>query len=914
MSKNELVIRAVSMVHLEGSPNIPTVLYYGKENVLIGQPALRQARETGGMLNEDFKVDLGNIDPSSTRSRTTFPTSTGDFKSATQLTAEFLHVLLQRVRQWFDEEGFDIAPSVLVAEPLPSQESQTWLENYRNNIRRILRGRGFAAEKIDFLPEPFAAFQYYRYGEHTPLSQQGKRRVMVLDFGGGTFDACVIETTKAGDVSYSGTNQKPIAARSEPVGGYLINRFIAERLVEKSISKASLPYLKKGLDAYSKWRKGADDIELLAERYQVFIRHFHRLIYEVELAKLALCGQIRSWKLDNETNWTVNLRWLLDPFQKTPEHCAVQLSSREFRAIFVQRVWLERLKPILRDVISSVKAETGGAPLDFLLLSGGSANIQWLRELIIRDFGDDFDEHKILKLDDYQEVVSKGLAIECTRRFYATEGDFGSITYNPLFLSLKPDGNGAPLVRFKSDTFAEINDPGLLIPVGTNMKPYVGKPMRWKFRLPDPPNRSLGYYFFRASSVVKELLSARRSFDMDNDFHHLQNVEEQSLQVPRESRRPDSHLHLQLDTREDGTVTPTFIFAKGNENRASLELHGRSFFLDMTPVQIGPRPKAYIGLDFGTSNTAVSYVDEKKAQWIRSAAVDASWKEINELTPLLPYPIARALGLYIADHNSKNGSKRLVDFVEASLTFAAFLCYQEFRATTNDINTKLFKNFPQRSAGPLWGFLKQCLNHLPKAAVWSRPYLQFLEQQYEFDKFIEDLGKVKHEKLPLEEIAHLARVRLLANVSHQVFGDRLLFGFFEGVRQSRFGRKYEGDFRVAHGTGLFLQALRYEGSLSFAESEAFVAARSGKALALGPLMFWDECRSHTTDSPHCFMFDLVDRKNLRFEFKAAGFPCTCEVLADNQFAELASELQRMKEQDSPVQFLELGELNELSFK
>ena len=160
------------------------------------------------------------------------------------------------------DEGFAIAPSILVAEPLPSQESKTWLENYRSNIKRILRGRGFDADKIDFLPEPFAAFQYYRYGEHTPLSQQGKRRVMVLDFGGGTFDACVIETTKAGDVSYSGTNQKPIAARSEPVGGYLINRFIAEYLVEKCIPKSSIPYLKKGLDAYTRVRRGDEEPEL----------------------------------------------------------------------------------------------------------------------------------------------------------------------------------------------------------------------------------------------------------------------------------------------------------------------------------------------------------------------------------------------------------------------------------------------------------------------------------------------------------------------------------------------------------------------------------------------------------------------------------------------------------------------------
>ena len=177
-----------------------------------------------------------------------------------------------------------------------------------------------------------------------------------------------------------------------------------------------------------------------------------------------------------------------------------------------------------------------------------------------------------------------------------------------------------------------------------------------------------------------------------------------------------------------------------------------------------------------------------------------------------------------------------------------------------------------------------------------------------------DIGKVKHEKLPLEAVAHVAKVRLLANVSHQVFGDNLLFGFFENVKKSWFGGKYEGAFRVAHGSGLFFQSFQYHGTRSFAESEAFFATRSGRALPLEPLVFWDECRSHASDSPHCYMFDLGDRKNTRFEFKAAGYPCICEVLPDNQYAELASQIQQMKEQDSPMEFPELGHLKEFEFK
>ena len=120
-------------------------------------------------------------------------------------------------------------------------------------------GKGFDPKKIDFLPEPFAAFQYYRYGEkNAELQQKRKHRVLVLDFGGGTFDACGIETTKEGDISYSGQNQRPL----EPIGGFLIDRFIAESLTEKSLPKGSIANWHKGLEWYSRWRKGEVDSPL----------------------------------------------------------------------------------------------------------------------------------------------------------------------------------------------------------------------------------------------------------------------------------------------------------------------------------------------------------------------------------------------------------------------------------------------------------------------------------------------------------------------------------------------------------------------------------------------------------------------------------------------------------------------------
>jgi len=911
MGNRELVIRAVPMVQLQGETHIPSVLFVSNGGIFVGYDAMRKARESRGILNEDFKVDLGKFAPA-TVNRTTFDTGAGR-KSAAEITAEFLNTLLIQTRAWLDTKRLASAPAILVAEPLPSQESQAWLENYRTNIRRILRGKGFDSAKIDFLPEPFAAFQYYRYGERTPLADRRKQRVIVVDFGGGTFDVCAIETTSQGDISYSNKNQKPLASRSEPVGGFLINRFIAERLIERTMPKASVQYLRKGLDAYNRWRSGDENLDTMAERYQFFVANFHRLIYEVEAAKLALCRQVVSWNLDSESNWSVNLRWVQDPFSSQPETIVAQLNSKEFQTLFTQKIWHERLRPVLADVIKSAAVETGGAPIDYLLLSGGSSNIHWIRHLIIRDFAEIFDDSKILRLDDYQEVVSKGLAIECARRFYAPQGDFGSVTYNPLFLSLRPDGVPVGPVRFKNDTFPTLTERGLLIPVGTNLNTFVDQDLVWKFRLSKPPNQSLDYFFFRAASVQQELIESGGSFDPEKQFAHLQNIGEQKCYTPGGKTRHDSHLHIQLKVKEDGTASPMFIYAKANDMLPQVEARCMPFVLDMTPIKTGPPPQAYLGLDFGTSNTSLSYIDDQKIQWMAAAQGNESWRDLSELTSVLPHPIARTLALYIADYSAGPSSDTVLDVCEAILAISAYLAYQECRGTGgNVVRSKMFKAFTQRSIGPLWAFLKMALDQLPKAASWSLPLVQLLRPEHALDTFVDQLNLVKHKKLALDRINHLQKVRLLANVINQVFASELVFGFFENVKKSPFGKTFRGFFKVAHGNGLFVRAYEYSGTVSFAESEAFIATKGGRLLPMEPLIFWDSCADHSSDGAHCFMYDIPDRRNEAFEFKAAGYPCRCTVAASSRYAELCEELNLLKERDAPVSMYE-GGFSEVEF-
>jgi hypothetical protein len=300
--------------------------------------ALTAATERRELLNEDFKVDLGNINPKSKEAREKFETASGTRKSAAGLTSDFFHQLLTKVEHWLQLNGVEDKVAILLAEPLSmggELASEEWLSNYRRNIERILVGRpGLAA--IDFLPEPFAVFQYYRHGRRHPLlTDRAKYNALVLDFGGGTFDVCIIETTKEGDISRANRNSKPLAASSKPVGGFYVNRMLAEELFRRHLS--AYPghrdaKLETALDTYKKWRREPDfHLDATSPDYRVFIKRFHRVVHEVEHLKIALCAQIADWHLDAPITFAAPVALPEDPYSTETRFINAKLAATEFR-------------------------------------------------------------------------------------------------------------------------------------------------------------------------------------------------------------------------------------------------------------------------------------------------------------------------------------------------------------------------------------------------------------------------------------------------------------------------------------------------------------------------------------------------------------------------------------------------------
>ena len=916
MADQGLLINSIEMVEIDGSVNVPTLLYYRRgKGPAIGAEALT-LKESRRQLNEEFKIDLGNARPGTVGERNKFSTASGDMKSAQELTADFLHEILVKVKEWLGQRESNVAPGIMIAEPLSlttetttalanseSKDGQLvtkdWLQQYRSNLRRILQGKGFSEDSIQFLPEPFAVFQYYRHGKKHPIvADRRQHNALVIDFGGGTFDVCIIETTKEGEIDINDAKRlsRPRSAASKPIGGFFINRTIVETLLEKHLAQRNLTgKLHKGLDLYRRWRRGDLRPEEIAEDYKYFILNFHSLSHDIEEAKIALCKSISDWRLDVPLSASVPVTVPANPF--SPEASMnFQLTAQEFRNVFVHRIWEQQLRDIVRLALDRGKQELNGAPITVVLLSGGSANIRWLKELLRRDFAAALTEADILELRDYQEVVSKGLAVECVRRFYEPDGDFASTTYNRLCLVLDADKSGQKLKQFQPrQPGLPVSDlPGVLLPSSSALGRFAGQPMRWKVRLDKHPSQILDYYFLRSSFNP-------------NDVSSLQNMEEHTAFTPRHCRF-DQQMQVELTVSEDGTASPRFIYKTGRDESETISVQTRPFYLDMTVGHAEASQTSYIGLDFGTSNSSVSFVNRSAVEVYEKRSNEKHWNDLSGLSYVLPYPLATSLANYLRSDPTRSIIAAR-EFAETALAIAAYFSFLEYCTIKRSKASFLFKGFTQRSAGPLWALLKEITRSKGKELNFCAPLSELTTSPLldPLDRFVSQIAQEKHGKVDAASVDTSRPVQILANVLQKMFAS-VAFGLFQNVQQERFGPRFRGIFRHAVGQLPYFGVVsEYSGTTPFAQDSGAIV-QGQLALRVEPLMFWNRCAKHPDhDSGHFYFYDSVDRSGA-YSFKAAGSTCTCLVSANSEFGPLAKALDSFRLADPKIEPVRIDRL------
>lgn len=885
----ELFINSVRQVRVQANSVIPTVVLYKDKKSWVGFDALENSDQTSE-LREDFKIQIGNDDPVKLA-------QLKGGRSTLGIAKDFMDAVVAQALATIHRQGYEAPSRILVAEPLSLVGGSDrithddWLKNYRGSIRRILAGK-FA--EIDFMPEPFAVFQYYRYGVKHPLvAQRTKHIALVFDFGGGTFDASIIETTIAGDISQSGRNSKPLAARSVPVGGFVINNAIARELLfrglERSVDRSAVT---RALEAFPQL-KNADEESLAMVRgdHAAFVRNYRRVLRSVEQAKLTVSSGVTSWKLD--ANLSSSPACVVDipqkPFQDSTPWVPVRFEPAEFRTIFSDRIWKQKLLPEILPILKRAEQELGGRPISIVLLSGGSSNIGWLKPLIERDLANQLGQAEILELsENFQEIVSKGLAVECARRYYTEgQGDFRAVTYNRLCLGLNPNDHGIEFKKFAPDS-PELegidSDLGVLLPSSTSLRSLVNRPLRWKVRLSKAPTQSLEYYFMR-SSFDPEEAGARHNIDS-------------RVSTPKDAVF-GSAIGVELLVRDDGTAEPTFVYGRGSLGQQSV-VKGRPFYVDMTFAAEEAGEETYLGFDFGTSTSSLCYVNAGDIKTYADRAMDRTWMGLSDLIDVLPYPAAYPLARFLSETAVEQMDRWGREALEGALGLASYIAYAE-HCTLGGPQTSLFKSFRKRSAGPLWDMLKRCASLSGAKWEFGKELLALTQEPFldELNHAVSQLAQAKHGKRA-DGLDYARVLERIGNVLAKTLSGKL-FGYFEDARRKPFSMNmFQGIFRNARGVAPpFIDVYEYEGLEYFPQEFVFLLdVERGAGLPLFPLLVRgiDQARSHH-EEPDFFVYDIVRQDGKEIAFKAVQEKNEVSLRPNGALAELFTATDALLQQD-----------------
>ena len=864
MSKTEktIWIDSVQLKQINGETYIPTVITYkSEETSYIGSEA--EAEEFKGQIaNKNFKVDLGDIIAgSSLLDRKKFHTNIDTEKSAFELTKNFFeNVLAHTTALKTKNAEHRINAKIIVAEPLSFQietHGKNWIKNYRDNIKRILHN----FESIDFLPEPFAVYQYYRYGLRTPqLSDNIKHIALIIDFGGGTFDACIIESTNNGDISQSGKHAKPLAAASIPIGGFYINTILAEYLIKRDFDDPTIKSkIGQHITIAQRYRKGELKFEQLNEEKRSFIRNFEQIEKEIEHTKKTLSNQITDWALGYTTCYEKSpIKLPKNPFSADTAWYESELIGHQFKTVFERDIWDKQLKKTVSQVIARGREELRGRPITSTLISGGSSNIRILEKLLERDFSEELGHARPLPLSSsFQEVVAKGLAIECARRYFDHDSEFISVTYNPIKLILNPDEKGLESKRFTSihDKIDMSNTKeGDLIPSAQSLKNFIDEPLSWKVKLSSPPKHFLEYYFLRPQ-VEPSDISIEERYNIESSKIHT-----------RGDVFFESKTKVELTIKDDGTTTPRFIYSSGNpdKNIPETSFEGKPFVIDMTSDSTHKQTQFFIGFDFGTSNSSICELTDQNIVTITKRSNDATWSDLRKILPNLPYPIAIPLRKYLQVNHEKNAIDLARDAFEAALSFAAYTAAAEAKA--HNVLGRSFNAFAHRSMGPLKALLECSLISLKSKAHFSKEYEKlFTELKPEFELAITQFTDHKHAKLESGKVEAHRHLTLIMNICNLALEDRL-FGFFERISSSGIKRnQFSGLFRSAIDNQPFVDTLLYNGIIPFSQSECHIYdSETGNCLTLSPLIVFSE-QANTTHQYQCNIFDKQEGHNYLFK-------------------------------------------------
>lgn len=609
---------------------VPSVIGMDKEsNIVVGTSA-RELGLRGRTNTYHFKTDLGKSQDDTQyiarkskdgRNLRAKPKPYWIRNPENEATKSFspLEAVSEYLRQILPNMD-DKPKQLIIGEPTLDEK---WKENYRANMRKVLLELGF--HDIVFFPEPFAVYQYYKHIENKIKDVAEQQNVLVIDIGGGTFDCCVIRTTAEGALARSGAHSVPLGVQSCNIAGESIDlellNIIANQAKAKGVVFKDDPVNRARLSAQSLWVVENSKIKL-SEKIEKEINSDECRLLEINDEFLLPAG---SFHPDLDISGSLNGKDLQQVIEK--------LWRRNWGATLIKC-----------DQISEEKLGKTIEHYDVVLLAGGSAHLPFLSKLIYKTLPTKLASTDLIIGGDAGAAVAKGIAVECReqadRQPALVNDRLFSCLLNDLYIRIgrRKDEKLPPKVK-QSDS-VDSNDAGLIYrSPGILEKGRIHCKLETRYQ-----PRGVLYYWFSGNE------------NGDGDPLNITSVR---VRIPGDTA-VDKKIALDLDIDVDGTITPIFTFKRHGKNPK--EIKGQLFNLGSEQVE----GKAYVGVDFGTSNSYVSrfIALEKQPEQFAYPEYEVTRETKARLLKLEEKcKSLRDDGILILDSITNHANRNMLDFV-----------------------------------------------------------------------------------------------------------------------------------------------------------------------------------------------------------------------------------------------------------
>ncbi|MBR4904366.1 MAG: Hsp70 family protein [Selenomonadaceae bacterium] len=352
---------------VNGSPLVPSAIYFkSRDDYIIGQKALNMGVQNFAALVTKFKTRLNE-------DNTPYDVILEDgssFRLQPRVAVKyFLNKLLGEVQEYLMKKkiGDAIIDRAVITVPTKFNDRAN-----KEIKKAAAAAMGLQVSQIKLVYEPTAAAVAAQQDD-----DNNDTRLLIYDFGGGTFDVSLIQKDK--EVF------KQIKTDGDPkCGGNLLTDILAKNLLTWANEEygTNFPFDIEGFDE--------DDYGISEQNY---LANRDKIIKAANDAKISLSE-------DSETAVDFQF-WISDSANKP---YGVDVSRKDFENMIREKI--NQTAEITRRVVDSDEAKAIGG-IDKIIIAGGSGQIPLIRDVLQDKLGN----LSISRSDDVSTLISRGAAI-----------------------------------------------------------------------------------------------------------------------------------------------------------------------------------------------------------------------------------------------------------------------------------------------------------------------------------------------------------------------------------------------------------------------------------------------------------------------------------------------------------------------